>query len=83
MTIRYRPVGVCVRGSGRDSTNAAAVATRRRARSPKRAGRAAVESPATALITPIAAYTSPAWSSSPSRRVNAVMPAWQAPDIAP
>ncbi|GAA3116225.1 hypothetical protein GCM10017687_32130 [Streptomyces echinatus] len=39
--------------------------------------------PATALITPIAAYTSPAWSSCPSRAVSAAMPAWQAPNIAP
>ncbi|MEJ8671616.1 hypothetical protein WKI71_34415 [Streptomyces sp. MS1.AVA.1] len=40
---------------GSDSRNAAAVAARQRTASPRRAGTAAMESPATALITPMAA----------------------------
>ncbi|WP_308117009.1 hypothetical protein [Streptomyces guryensis] len=40
-----------------------------------RAGTAAVRRPATALNTPMAAYTSPACSSCPSRALSAVIPA--------
>ncbi|GJF24230.1 hypothetical protein SHO565_47940 [Streptomyces sp. HO565] len=83
VTTAYRPARVSVHSSGSDSTHAVAVAARQRVRRPTRAGTAAMASPAPALITPMAAYTSPAWSPCPSRSVNAVIPAWQAPNIAP